>query len=287
MVVISASSAQAAMRLAQRTDLPRDIGPSLNPDRAAQGWRRYTWENDPVTASDLDKVTSKIKKLLSLAGNAAASEGEAANAAAAAQKLIEQYKLDVALLDEDEDAVPRVEEIGTAVLDGEPDQNGSTWRKQLALAVAEVNGAKVFTYGGQIQLVGTPSSVALIRPLYSYLVFCVESLAKREAQGNGKRYAISWRMGCVDRLRERLREAAKIGKESAKQEAVSKGADLVRVSSALARTEDEMLRVNQWMESNLRLKKSQSKYSVSSDAFGKGRLAGDSISLTGAKALRG
>lgn len=285
--IVAAASPEAAKRLAQRTDEPTDLGPATNPERAAAGWRRYAFLPAAPAAAPTDDVIAKVRKLLVLASNHAATEAEATAAAAAAQRLIERHHLDTALLDATEEA-PRPKERAHAYHDPLGQWGKKiVWRGRLARVIAEVNGCSSYwertNAGLFLRLIGTPSRVAAVRHLYTWLATEIDRLGTAAAAGKGKSYGRSWRIGCVSRVGERLAEAARLGREEARTQAIGSGTSLVRVNAALATiaaAAEDTARV----ERSLGLRKTYSA-PVRVDGFKDGRQAGDRIQLSGHAAL--
>jgi hypothetical protein len=282
-VIIAALTAEAAMRLAQRSDRPTDLGPATNPQRAAQGWRRWGWDAAPAPRSTShDEVLAKVRKLLALAGNGAATEGEATNAAAAAQRLIAQHRLDVALLDDATDSKPEPASGSHEPL--ERGQKAVHWRGILAEGVAVANGCQVYWNRGNLMIVGAPSDVASVRHLYTWLAREIDRLGADAALGRGRSYGRSWRMGCASRVVERIEEAAAAGKAEAKATAIEAGAALARVDSAIAKVDARMRATEAWLSRHVKLKRATTA-PVNGDALRDGRAAGDRIKLSGHTAL--
>lgn len=302
-VVVVATDAAAAMRFFGRTDQPVDLGPPLDPSRYRPGARRWGFRRSPTAPTRPargeanDAVLAKVRKLLALAGNRSATEGEAAAAAAAAQRLIEQHRLDAAMLD-DVATPPADEPIG---VDHDPldasMKSRVAWRGTLAQGIANANGCRIFWHAGrQLRVIGAASRVAAVRTLYAWLVREVERLGAEAARGQGRSYAHAWRIGCAARLSERLGEAARAGAREAKVQAVerlasSNGGDtsaaLVRVERALARVDSatESARVDAWTRDNFKLKAGRRAKVSDGRGYADGRAAGDQIRLTGHAAL--
>jgi hypothetical protein len=285
-VIIAALTAEAAMRLAQRSDRPTDLGPATNPQRAAQGWRRWGWDAAPAPRSTShDEVLAKVRKLLALAGNGAATEGEATNAAAAAQRLIAQHRLDVALLDDSATVADSKPEPASG--NHEPLERGKKavhWRGILAEGVAVANGCQVYWNHGNLMIVGAPSDVASVRHLYGWLAREIDRLGADAALGRGRSYGRSWRMGCASRVVERIAEAAAVGKAEARAAAIEAGVALARVDGAIAKVDARMRATEAWLSRHVRLKRATAA-PVNGDALRDGRAAGDRIKLSGHTAL--
>lgn len=296
-IVIAAVTAEAAMRLAQRTDRPEDLGPATNPERAADGWRRFAFPVPPPPARAPEAprdVLAKVRKLLTLAGDRGATEAEAANAASAAQRLIEQHRLDDALRDADGDgrqaeASAPLDE-GPVGLDPHPidvQKKIVAWKGVLVGGIAKANGCKHYWDAGAIRIVGSPSRVATVRTLYGWLSREVDRLGSEAAQGRGRSYGHAWRVGCATRLAERIREAAEAGRIAARDEARQRGVALARVETALARTDSRLARqaAEAWTRQHLNLRSTGRTRIASASGWHDGKAAGNKIRLTGHAAL--
>jgi Protein of unknown function (DUF2786) len=171
-------------------------------------------------------VLERVRKLLALAESA--NEHEAANAAAAAQRLITAERLELADLEYESEAPPRLER---QELDA-PEGRCRVWRELLAGAVAESNGC--FSYvrhkrvgipsvqRSQRMLLGSAGNVESAHYLYTYFCGEVERLAKQAVmrrfpgglatRASGKTHgprawAESFRLGAASACAERVRAA--------------------------------------------------------------------------------
>ena len=158
-----------------------------------------------------EQVIAKIQKLLRLAESD--NVNEAALAAAHAQRLMDEHRIEQAALEnevdrEDDEEVEDFADKG-AHLD-EADHSVSAWRGWLAMAVSAsqqciiykqiVNGRTRF------QIIGRPSDVDATRYMYGYLKREIERLCQRDGKGCGMVWRNQYRAGAVDTLRERLKE---------------------------------------------------------------------------------
>lgn len=192
----------------------------------------------------------------------------------------------MALLDDQPVATARDEQIVTMELC--TGDRYVAWRGQLAAPLARINGC--YAYGnGTIRVVGTADRCGHVRQMFTYLAHEIERLALVHAMGRGKAYANAWRVGCVSRLIERVKEAVAQGADDAKREAVDRGVSLVRVEFAMSLTSSlrERARVEAWVEANLKLGKRRAS-PVNSDGYHAGRSAANGINLNAAnrRALR-
>jgi hypothetical protein len=119
----------------------------------------------------MSNIVAKIKKLLALANDEAATENEAAVALAKARQLM----LDNHIEDLPEDAPERVVAFG-AVHEGMT----QTWMVYCGIAAARLYGCKLMTFGGRDrwQLVGTQEKMQLAEMTYDYLVGEIEKRYK-------------------------------------------------------------------------------------------------------------
>jgi len=284
-LIVVATDADAAMRFAGRSDRPVDLGPPADPSRYKPGARRWGFTKTASAPPNEAALLDKVRKLLALAGDGGATEGEASNAAAAAQRLIEQHRLDTALLDTAPDAAPRPDEpIGIST---EPLYSGKkmvAWRGVLANCIARANGCQIYWHHWkELRVIGAPSRVASVRQLYAWLSTEVDRLGREAAIGMGRSYGHAWRVGCAERVGQRLIDAAKQGATEARKRAEGSGMSLVRVQQALAKidVEAERERVKAWQRQNLKLSAGRSTSISDSGGYRDGKAAGDRIKLTG------
>lgn len=163
---------------------------------------------------NLDKVIERINKLLALARDGGATEAEAELAMAKAQEMMAEYNLSAATLEakggKKEDRVKQRE-----------DQNLMyTWKRELLEQVAKVNFCHVFIVekktaagqkiGGGYQIIGRESNTVATRVMFNYLLATIEKLLVTEVgtspQERYSRWGHSFRIGCADRLKDRLQE---------------------------------------------------------------------------------
>jgi hypothetical protein len=156
-----------------------------------------------------DEVIAKVKKLRALATSD--NVHEAAAAAAAAERLLQQYRLSEAELEAEDDAPHE-----TAALDAEPvdvfGRNLQHWRAALLTGMCKLHGCRNWSeYAGNgkrvFRIVGRPSDVATVRYLYAWLVSEIERLAQRHGKGQGRTWFNSYRRGAVNGVLAAMREA--------------------------------------------------------------------------------
>lgn len=231
-------------------------------------------------------IIDKVRKLLRLADSP--NPNEAAAAAAKAQELIDQYKLNMELLTLD-GAAPEPEEPienfrkKDAPLD--PGKKADTWRWRLANTVMRANACRGFTSGGDIHIVGRPSDVETVRYLFAYLKAEVEQLTERDGKGCGRTWRNNYRLGVIDTIARKFREQHDAFKKDAQITATAAGSlALVRINTALARVEQKGSAVDAWIKSNMKLRSGGSASSAyDSSARERGREAGKVIQISRAR----
>lgn len=170
------------------------------------------------------KVIDRLKALLALAEGKGATEAEAQLAMEHAQALMLKHSLTVAT----------VEASGGTKEARLKDQTSKNlmfkWQRQLFEVVAKVNfchfslvykrTASGEEIAGGYEIIGRQSNVIAARNMYEYLAQTIARLVKQECGTSSSaqftKYANSFRLGCVDRLSDRLRERheAKVEEES-------------------------------------------------------------------------
>ncbi len=214
-----------------------------------------------------DKILQRVQKLLALASPP--NVHEAAQAAAQAQRLIEEHRLQ-GLLDAKKQEEPvedaRDEPLATA-------RRIRKWKQVLAGSLASLNGCVTYTHKvgreEQLILVGTASDQAAVRALWDWLCHRVQWLSATHGDGHDKRWHDAFRIGAVQTIIERL--------QATQQELsaeLSRSA-LVVVNSGLARRQD---RVAEYAQQTLNLKKVRG-IRVDAQAFDRGREAGGDVKL--------
>ncbi len=240
----------------------------------------------------LAEAITKAQKLLALSESS--NPHEAATALKMAQKILTQYQISQDMLDDgtnetEEDIVNERDEP----LDIDSKFNLENWRGRLAGIIAKVNSCTVYTRTTfdrtqqaerkGIYIIGRPSDASKVRYLYKYFYNEIQRLAKRDSKGNGKVWLNNYRHGVVDTVTEKLLESV----EEVKHELLADGrksGDLARVEKAIARMDNRLATVENWIKDNIKLKSSGS-YRMNSDrdAREKGREAGREINQTKAR----
>jgi hypothetical protein len=156
--------------------------------------------------SAIEEVISKVKKLYALA-EANTSENEAAVAIAAAEKLLQQYRLSRADVD-----VHSEPDLEAPAEDVEPIETYASripvWQQVLVGSLAGHYGCVTYQSRSSkqtaIRVVGCPSDVRLFRLQYTRVKAQIDRLTMKNGLGKGRSYCDSYRKGLVVVVHERL-----------------------------------------------------------------------------------
>lgn len=244
------------------------------------------------------KIIEKIKKLLRIAHNEAATPNEAEMAAKRAQALMSKHAIDRAMLENDgavkEEKIKRSEVFRGGRIE--------KWRLHLLNFVARANNCDSFySPGHSATCFGHDSNVEVTKELYGWLCAQVEGWAKKEAHGRGRAYASSYKRGMVSRIGERLMEAVKDARKAALdpskaiEAAIRAGQSaneaaqsfsLVRVNAALERIDSQKAAVEAWKKNNLKLSSgTRSRARIDYSGYSAGRARGGKVGLNARRAL--
>lgn len=256
------------------------------------------------TSTDIQTAIRQVQKLLKLANHANTSVEESTVAAARAQDLMMRYKIaHLAASEITGDSEAPCEEIINFATKGAPlyDENEgkiARWRSVLACVIARTNGCRVFqsrriniigsAYKSSttLEIIGRASDVDGVRYLFSYLQNEVDRLTRSHGKGCGRVWCNNFRLGIVEAISTKLKEQEQKTRESLRQEAQANSSmALVRIDNALTRMDKERNELNQFVNSNLRLRTTQAT-TIRSDPSAReaGRQAGSKIVISGAKA---
>jgi len=242
--------------------------------------------------TDQTTIFARIKKLLALSKDTC-NLNEAAVAAQLAQRLMEQHKIaEALLLAEDETFETPISEFE---LDDEPKRLPTAWKVRLAGVIAKLNGCAILFKKGNhsigrkttINIFGSTANVSFCMSMWWYVVTSVEVLCRaalKRGEGKGQRWANSFRVGAVDEVCDRLKK----GKEEAREEARKTAAEatttntmaMVKVEGALAKLDNELDRVNGFLNAKYRTTHFNLKDTRrDGQAYAAGRAAGAKLNL--------
>lgn len=226
-------------------------------------------------AKDTAALLDRVRKLLALATSP--NVHEAALAAARAQALIEQHRLDGLLAAEAELAA---ELAADPITDGRdaPLERGRRirkWKSALASGLAEANGCVAYTaaVGGETHLLlaGRAADREAVAAIWEWLVRRIEWLSATAGPGQPREWHEAFRIGAAESVCERLAAAV-----------VDTRAALGTV--ALARVEplqaERAAAVDAYARTQLRLKSGRA-LRVDAEALERGRAAGARMPLRG------
>lgn len=242
-----------------------------------------------------DKALATIKKLLRLAENAGTQE-EAEAAAAKAQALMTQHAISAAMIgdkysDEQPITMSKDEEDGAIDLMGRLPE----WRTSIVRGLTRMNGCWFYTgyrRGGRTyEVVGQKADRDNVKYLYQWIAREVDHAAKREALGRGKVWANNFRIGMVERILERMREAKqntirewKAEQTEAATTPEEKETALVLISTAMTRMQNQPKAAREHAYARMRFVSTRSTGGMySGSGRDAGRAAGNGVSLGGSK----
>lgn len=229
--------------------------------------------------ADIDKIAERIKKLLAIANNAGATEGERDTALKMAQHIMTKYNLDESDLPQEKQEPRTIEEMM---------MSGDTWVRSVGGSVARLFFCKYyFTRTGTAgrdnhKFVGKTSNVVTSLYMFEYLVKNLKKEASKNYHSVTSREGRSFCVGAADAIRKRVVEML----EAEKSDAVP-GRELV-LKSLYERELDANLNFLRSM--GIYLKQSGRSSNVDPNAFGGGILHGKSVGLNrqvGNSATRG
>lgn len=221
----------------------------------------------------ISNIVDRVNKLRSLTQST--NVHEAAAAAAAANKLIDQYRLIEADLETTETLEPIEEDVDYIYETGKV----TRWKSALISTLVKHYGLTwwndcSYATGRQVsrfRLVGRRSDITIAKYMFAWLQAECLRLSEDEARGRGygRVYVASYCDGFVLGIRDQL--------EASRKE-VWKDAS----SSALVKLDERQLEANNWLASmrpNLRIKKQYSKRQVDPYALNRGKQAGASVHM--------
>lgn len=217
------------------------------------------------------KLASKLQKLLNLARDGGATEGEANNAMEMAQRIARENNIDIATI---EMAGGDAGEEAQRVKDNASGQGSRSWamyrwQQELMAQIAAVNFCYVtisYTYNGRrsrptgYNLIGRKSNVIMAKEMFTYLITTINRLLLDHNGGNAKlnmsKYSNSWKEGCADRLRERLEERHTKALEEQRREANERNAaarhPAAATGNALVVVMTDFAREEEWLNRDMR-----------------------------------
>jgi hypothetical protein len=175
--------------------------------------------------TQISSVIEKVQKLLALAQSSSANE--AANAAAAANKLIDQYRLsehDIAV--EHSESDPIIEDDSYLYETGRV----TPWKNTLIHVLTTHYGVAHyidahFPEGRKVsrfKLVGRTSDIHIVRYMFAWLISECQRLANSQVKGQGRVVVASYCDGFVTGLASQLQVSRKEAQQNVSSEAIIK-----------------------------------------------------------------
>ncbi len=223
--------------------------------------------------SDISPIIAKVQKLLALSKNNTSAE-ESANAARAANKLIDEYRLSEIDLEVQSEVVEPIEED-----DGYIYESGKItgWKDLLISALVShyglshwndaswQTGRKVSRY----RLVGRKSDISIAKYMFSWISSECSRLAGLYAKGQGRVYVSSYCSGFIVGVRDQLQASRKEVQKNASSAAI------VKMDSRANEAKEFMYNLH----SNLRPYKKSSSAQIDYSAYSNGRERGKLLHL--------
>jgi len=165
------------------------------------------------------EAIEKVKKLMRLAESPVKAEAELA--AAKASEIMSRYELDAAAIElsNPTQAKEDIADFGEDPLDEM--RVVASWKSRLSVVVSSLHGCQCYKRGGSLNLIGRPSDVATVRYLYSWICRQIELVVASEGLGHSKNYKNNFRLGMVDTIAVRMRDAKKVAEQQFRQETVA------------------------------------------------------------------
>lgn len=221
--------------------------------------------------ADTDKLLDRVRKLLALADSP--NVHEAASAAALAQALIDEHRLQTLLDAEADDA-----HAADALDDGrttplETGRRVRTWKTVLAAGLARLNSCVAYTTGrkktAELLVAGHPSDRVAVLEVWRWLVHRIELLSATLGPGQDRAWHDAFRIGAAEEIITRMAES---------QHAMLQGAEgtaLVSIERGLARRQTAVAR---FAAETLRLKPGRA-LRVDAEGYAQGKQAGATVKL--------
>jgi len=235
-----------------------------------------------------DKVLSKIRKMLELAGNAGATEGERANALSQAHKWIAKYNIDMAT------AMQGVGEARNAAADEKRTQTcekyfGEVWARQVSHAIGGLFFCKYFfaSLGANTSnvlhtFVGRESNTVTAMEVARYVVNSIYKEAMTYKRDHGLHYSDyrAFANGAMKKVVARCFQLKDKPEVEEEQKQLTNGAGTALVLANFYKTEEEAnAEYVKRLLGELRKSKGHTKALRNRDAINAGYAYGDKVSL--------
>lgn len=202
-------------------------------------------------------IKARIAKLLAMTTSRGCTEAEALAATRHVQRLMTEHRISHADL-----AGTDTEPIGLGVLY----QSRRAWAKILTSAVARANGCRtlVITGTGAIWVIGTERNREATVQVFTLVIAQLNALADLRCRGKGRAYKYDYCAGMTVSITERLLEGVKRAEQKASERA------LVCLNA-------EQQRVDEYMNTHYRTKKTVLREASDEHAYNLGRADGRGV----------
>jgi hypothetical protein len=245
-----------------------------------------------------DALESKIRKLMALSESS--NVHEAAAASAAAQLLIDKYKIEIIISNIKENSSDLLEDT----IGSRPEyalfryrKRKPAWKWAVAWAVTSANDCKPWLARDGDALcvfpVGKESDCSHCAVLFKYIIENIEMLAEstfvprrtlmpgNSNRGEKRKWKHAYILGAASAVKERLADSARKKSEEAARAASERGLSASDAERAIQRIESRGDAVEKWMNKrNMRYSEKKVRASHTSDrAYSQGYRAGQSMSI--------
>ncbi len=220
--------------------------------------------------SSIAHIIDRVRKLLALAQSTNANE--AANAAAKANALIDEYRISVGQLSdaETEASDPLIHDRTDPLFEAD---RVMQWRKSLVIRLSKHYGCYVWNDTSKRKacyiIAGRKSDTDVLRYMFAYISTECERIATSQAKGKGRTFAESYKRGFVDGVMSQL--------DASRQTAAKASSD----PQALVKLDDRTRLARAHVTAAVRLGKAKTAHCSRTDAsaFYSGQNAGRSLHL--------
>jgi hypothetical protein len=221
-----------------------------------------------------DKVMDRVRKMLNLANNAAASEGERDNALRMAHNILAKHNMTMSQVDLDGGKPVEGREHTVVKV------KNKMWMTQVANSVAKLFFCNVFMSkrhdGIDLTFIGRQSNVATAKEMAIYVIESIRKEGQRRAKGDSQ-WHLSFNKGAAYRIHERCDEL----RRSAEQASTTASTGTALVLASVYETERKANEdyISKSMGITLSKSKPGRQSNVNGSAFGAGREFGGTVSL--------
>ena len=218
-------------------------------------------------------IIEKVQKLLALSKSSNANE--AANAAGLANKLIDQYRLSIADIENDAQGdIECVEEDSDFIYES---GKVTPYKKSLVYVLAKHYGCVYWNDASyatgrcvtRYRLVGKRSDIGICKYMFAWLTAECKRLADIEAKGRGRVFVGSYCQGFVNGIASQLKTSRTEAQRGATSSAI------VKIDAREAESKDALYKLH----TNLVTKKSHSQARIDPNAFYQGQIKGQNMHL--------